>query len=816
MLGRIGIVVLGIVVGQLVLFAPSFLGNKVLLPLDILGEKGYYLPRKADQPAARPHNLVLSDQILVLEAWRHFTAQEYRAGRLPLWDPAIFTGTPLAFFSIYSPHDLLYIALPSPYTLVWMQLLKSLVAGCGFYYFLRCVLRVGFWPAVLGAWCYPLTGFLVLWQGYYSTAVVALLPWLLAATDRTIRRPGGWGGPVLAVLTGLVLVSGQVDVACQVLLAVGLYGLWCLADAFGLRPGFGHVKAVLAVAGGWTLGIVLAAPYLLPLAEYLQTGARMQQRFRGSEERLPIGGSALVQVLVPEFYGSTQQGSFRIIPDDNLLESSAAGYAGLLATLLAAPVAFSDPRRRWRNGFWLMLAVIGLGWAMNIPGLIWILRLPVMNMMSGNRLVFLTGFAILVLAIEGLDVIRRGEFRWRQPFLVFPILLLGLGALCTYFTFFQPEPVGQSAQYWLDRRDVHVATPFGIAGAEGLHRIQRTFALVYLTAAALAALGIAGWVILRRARRTPRWFLPVCGALFLAELLIFACDKNPQCDPALYYPSLPVLEPLHQNPGRILGVNCLQPNLCEMLGLRDIRGYDAVDPLRVLQVLRLGGNTSHSPSYARTQILEPFFSREPDQPASIPPVFHMLNVRYFLFRTRPPAGLKAIGWHQDDYWIVENHEALPRAYIPRQVQAEPDSSRMLDKLGRTDFDPGQVAYVERPLALPPMCRGQAAIGDEVPCRVTVAVRMETAGLLVLADQWHPGWNADVDGAPAAILRTNHALRGVLVPEGEHTVVFRYQPRSFAIGVQLFLGAAAILLIWVAVVVWCSWRKVGAARPGSLL
>ena len=121
--------------------------------------------------------------MLALEPSRRFAAAEMRAGRIPLWTPYGFAGAPFADFAKYSPFNLVYTLLPSPFTLAWIQLLKSLVAGMGAYLFFRRALRVSFWPAAFGAWCYPLSGFFVLWQGYPSTFVTAWFPWLLVAVD---------------------------------------------------------------------------------------------------------------------------------------------------------------------------------------------------------------------------------------------------------------------------------------------------------------------------------------------------------------------------------------------------------------------------------------------------------------------------------------------------------------------------------------------------------------------------------------------------------------------------------------------------------
>lgn len=104
-------------------------------------------------------------------------------------------------------------------------------------------------------------------------------------------------------------------------------------------------------------------------------------------------------------------------------------------------------------------------------------------------------------------------------------------------------------------------------------------------------------------------------------------------------------------------------------------------------------------------------------------------------------------------------------------------------------------YVESPLSLPATCRGKAETVEEIPTRVTVAVRMETPGLLVLADRWDSGWRAYLDGKEVPIMRANHAVRGVAVPFGESTVQFRYEPASFAWGLRLCAGAALLMLGW---------------------
>jgi hypothetical protein len=191
------------------------------------------------------------------------------------------------------------------------------------------------------------------------------------------------------------------------LLGSGLYALWCLGDVWlqGLRRQASRAVAVLAAS--WVLGFLLAAPPLLPMLEYTRTGDRMMRRSAGQEERPPVGLSALPQTVVPDMYGGYGLWSVNNFRFDSThqLESSAAIYAGLVATLVVAPLAWCSRRHRSQNWCWLLACVFGLSWCLNLPGFVQLLRLPGLNMMSHNRLVFISSFAIL----RGLRLLGHGK-----------------------------------------------------------------------------------------------------------------------------------------------------------------------------------------------------------------------------------------------------------------------------------------------------------------------------------------------------------------------------------------------------------------------
>ena len=64
---------------------------------------------------------------------------------------------------------------------------------------------------------------------------------------------------------------------------------------------------------------------------------------------------------------------------------------------------------------------------------------------------------------------------------------------------------------------------------------------------------------------------------------------------------------------------------------------------------------------------------------------------------------------------------------------------------------------------------------------------------MLSDAFYPGWRAYVDGVEQPILRGNLMFRVVQVPEGQHDVVFRFEPTSVLLGLRISLVAVAVAL-----------------------
>lgn len=160
--------------------------------------------------------------------------------------------------------------------------------------------------------------------------------------------------------------------------------------------------------------------------------------------------------------------------------------------------------------------------------------------------------------------------------------------------------------------------------------------------------------------------------------------------------------------------------------------------------------------------------------------------------------------------------ALPRASIVHQVKTLPElTSRSPYQIRQRTLeiffpeeqlrDLRERAFVETNMPLDPSpaprSEGNEActiVVDE-PTRVELEVQLASAGLLVLSDQFYPGWRATVESdgktRDATILRTNRVMRGVALPAGRHRVLFDYQPRSIWGGAAISGATMLVLVGW---------------------
>ncbi|MEQ8562912.1 MAG: YfhO family protein, partial [Cytophagales bacterium] len=68
------------------------------------------------------------------------------------------------------------------------------------------------------------------------------------------------------------------------------------------------------------------------------------------------------------------------------------------------------------------------------------------------------------------------------------------------------------------------------------------------------------------------------------------------------------------------------------------------------------------------------------------------------------------------------------------------------------------------------------------------------------------WKVTIDGESVDHIRVNYLLRGLLIPKGEHEIVFTFQPKSWKVGNQISLFSSIVLVIFIGGAVFFHFRK----------
>lgn len=170
-------------------------------------------------------------------------------------------------------------------------------------------------------------------------------------------------------------------------------------------------------------------------------------------------------------------------------------------------------------------------------------------------------------------------------------------------------------------------------------------------------------------------------------------------------------------------------------------------------------------------------------------VYNMLNTKYFI--TKDDKGALQ---------LQKNPEAFGNAWIVSGVEIVGTPNEEISALGTTDLKSKAVVSKEFDAMLNTV-DFETNVNDRIEHTQYKANRMEyktslsAPRLVVFSEMYYPkGWKSFIDGVEVPYFRANYVLNAMVIPAGEHTIVFEFQPPHMSMLRALAITSSALLVV----------------------
>lgn len=687
-------------------------------------------------------------------SWLVFSIDRIRHGQLPGWDPFTFGGR--SFIgemqtSGLSPFNLLlalvpfnHYGLPYAYTYnVYIAALYFLAAW--FMYMLARELKLSGFASLLAGVCFSCGGFVSRpgWPDMIQSSIWLPLIFLFLLRALASVKVSRMRALLYAAFSGLALglsiLGGRLHIvmmqAIVVATAAACYVWWQSAEkrerdvrSTAWLPAF----VIVGITGLFAFGV--GAVQLLPSLEYtpkviraLGTGANaaasvIPYKYLGDNILAPHG---FLTLLFPFAFNGDSGTGERISP-----------YMGVFPLVLC----IIGITRNWSNcwvRYFVFLALLSLLYAMGpfsgLHGFLYALVPWLWMLREAPRLLYLTSFGMALLAAFGVDSLladSANSDEWRTTNKVFAAVIVTLAiALAVPMVFGKPEING-----WNSLSIVLVFLSYALFRyiVAGHSSAAVRFLIIALI---LTDLSPFNWTAKNKTE------IEHSGRDYLRTLQ--------SCFGAVQF--------LKSQPG-IFRVRVEDP---EPPNIGDAYGVYTMDGMGATGVYNFGRINNRLDLYDVEYLIKPSSANDPG------PVY------------------------ADAYWkIYRNENVFPHAWIVHSVKLAPSREDVFLQVASFKGDLRETALASQPLPLkdtldPPSGTSEMArITSYSLDRMELSVESRGRGLLVLSENYYPGWRAFVNGKPTSIYEVDGALRGIVVPNGKSTVALRYAPLTLRLGAIL--------------------------------
>ncbi len=736
---------------------PYFFDGKIPYPSDyqVNHESLWNRYEKFWGPVKNP---AMPDVVGQLMPWKHFTIESWKNLNIPLWNPYSFSGTPhLANYqsSVFSITNLFFFVFPFNDGWSLAVLIQPLLAGVFMYLFIRS-LKLSQMAGLISSISFMFCGFIVVWMSWTTLSLaISFLPLALFSVEKyfSSRKPVFLF--LLFLSVPLSFFSGHFQISLYFSLFVLAYIFFKFAET---RNKMDLLNSLIFFA----LGILFLSPQLLPSMELYFNAPRslIFQKIEAVElYHLPT-------ILSPDFYGNPVT---RNNPLGHYIEWN--GFFGVVPFILGIYAIFAKSKKAM---FFLLAFITSLLLCLNTPivDLLVRLQIPVISTSALSRILGIFSFSGAVLSAFGFDYLKKDlEKRRFRKILFWLFIVLGLfGALWLFLL--------------ANRTDADI---YPVA--------YRNLILPTVLATGL----IIGAIISTIHKRLIIIFILIALSFTIFDMLRFAIKWEPFESKDLTFVNTPIINKLLtlDNTYRTLG-----PYGAEGSVYYKIPSTEGYDPL---YIGRYGEfiNTLYSTKITSAARLGVKLS--PDA-KHFSKTIDLLGIRYILqkhsdigkpwafpFKNFPKNKFGLI-YKDSKFSIYQNREVFPRAFLVSSYKIANNNQKIIDIMLDKNFDLRKNAVVEKDPHFKQRenSKSTASVINYQPNKIDIETNSNNNSLLILTDNYYPGWKAKVNGKEVEVLRADYTFRAISVPKGKNKIEFYYIPDSFKWGIILaFISIVSI-------------------------
>ena len=189
---------------------------------------------------------------------------------------------------------------------------------------------------------------------------------------------------------------------------------------------------------------------------------------------------------------------------------------------------------------------------------------------------------------------------------------------------------------------------------------------------------------------------------------------------------------------------------------------------------------------------------QPDSVLRSLSAINMLNTRYIIYDLNNPPlrNPNAMG----NAWFVNNYKTVANAdeEIAALKGIDPSNEVVIDKRF-SEFVGGKKFQKDE--------SGGIILTEYKPNYLKYSAKADSEQLAVFSEVYYDkGWYAYIDGKEVPHFRVNYILRALVLPAGEHTVEFKFHPKSYYTGNKVSLASSLLLILVIAGYAFSEYRK----------